>query len=502
MKYVKEFLKFNILILLFCFSISICHSKEENLLEVDLIPGDKVLSIPFPQNRLPLNSLISVLVSNKSIPVTIGYGLLWPDKKGSKISVRLLNLSFDEPSFADKATILWHTSSKNIVQSSKRSKYNGRLIYPDMSWLREVLLLTNNEGIDEKWYRHNQRLVANYLADDALLIKNKYPRTVASQWLYDRAQAFYQLFMGTGEGKWKLHADRFVVFYKNQINKEGFFKLSKPKDVKYLMGRSLVYDYILNQNYSSLVALSGIYEASLSWPADYSISSGFWTERHHAAALNVAISYWEISGDMGAKARIEELIRTLSYMTFAPQNGWVVRGCPQHSFKSHEGWGDATPVCSPWMMALLSDSLWRFYLLTGDDNSKKLLSSFADFILNEAIYYGYGNLKDRVIPKYIVSLNNKKQEELDQWSDAKHTCDVATMVGKGVFIKKKLELDHFLTLQLFKVMSEQCKKDHLAVVEKYKYVKMEYFTISPPRKFNWQYSTTDDLPWLMSVTNN
>jgi len=470
-------------------------------IEFELSAQNRVISVPFPRQKLMLNSKVSVLVDYKNIPVKVSYALLWPSVQEEETSIRVLNLSFEQP-ISTKAVLFWQSTDQSINKSSEVTKNKSKLVFTDLNQLRETLLLTPTKDIDDTWYRHNQRLTAAYLGNEKLLEKNKYPKTAASQWLYDRAQAFYQLYLGTGEEQWKLDADNFVLFYKNQINSEGFFKLSKPKDVKYLMGRSLVYDYVLNQNHSSLQVLSSLYEASLSWRAEYSISQGFWTERHHASALNVAISYWELTGDVAVEARIKQLISTIYNMTFRPSNGWELRNCPQHTFKSHEGWGDKSPACSPWMMALLADNLWRYYWLTGDKKSAELLSAFANFVATEGIYIANeGKITGQTIPKYLVSLDNSKQEELDPWSDRAHTCDVAAMVGKGVYIKHVNKQPSPSTLNTFSQLAQLCKNQHLAVVEKYKYVKLTHMKSKPPRKFNWQYSTTDDLPWLMKVLN-
>lgn len=431
----------------------------------------------------------------------VSYSLLWPTNQGKTPSIRVLNLSFEKP-ISTKAVLFWQSASNTIKESPSATKNKSQLVFPNVNWLREALLLTSAIERDDNWYRHIQRLTATYLRDEKLLAKNKYPKTVASQWLYDKAQVFYQLYLGTGEEQWKHDADNFINFYKSQINSKGFFKLSKPKDIKYLMGRSLVYDYLLNNNQSSLQILSSMYEASLNWRSEYSFSQGFWTERHHAAALNIAMSYWELTGDENAKNRVERLISSIYNMTFHPKNSWALRNCPQHSFSSHEGWGDKNPVCSPWMMALLADNLWRYFWLTGDVKSADLLSGFADFITNEGTYIANeGEIKGHIVPKYLVSLDNPKQEELEPWSDRTHTCDVAAMVGKGVYIKQIKKQSILNTQNRFNQLAELCKSQHLAIVEKYKYVTLTHLKSSPPRKFNWQYSTTDDLPWLMMVLN-
>ena len=475
--------------------------QEQGRIDINVAHAAKILALPVPISMLPINSRVTVYYNDKLLDAKVSYDLLWHTTRKHQTSIRVLNIELNAIFPAQQLTFIWQADRKDIVKSSDKIKYRAKLIYPNISWLREVLLLTNNNGVDEQWYRNNQRLLAAYLADESALTNNKYPRRVASQWLYDRPQAFYQLYLATENKKWKQHADNFVEFYKSQINENGFFKLSKPADVKYLMGRSLVYDYLLNQSESSKKVLLSLFKGSLTWPTGYSTSRGFWTERHHAAALNVAISYWEISADTKALTRIDELISTLFEMTFSPDNSWRLRDCPQHTFKSHEGWGDNTPACSPWMMALVADSLWRYYWLTENDKAARLLSSFASFVLNEGIYFGKNNLAGRIVPKYIVSLDNPNQEELEPWSDLKHTCDVAAMVGKGVYMKQQLKQGYFLEKQLFDVMSEQCRTDNLAVIEKYKYVKIDRLASKPPRMFNWQYSTTDDLPWLMFKLN-
>ncbi len=94
-------------------------------------------------------------------------------------------------------------------------------------------------------------------------------------------------------------------------------------------------------------------------------------------------------------------------------------------------------------MALLGDALWRFYLLTEDKRAAALLDAFGDFIFNLGVFYGDKRVKNIIIPKYIVSIENAEQEELNQWTDPQHTCDVAGLLGKSVYIKDKAGSDNF-----------------------------------------------------------
>lgn len=489
------------LIFLQFFIVSKAFAQVSNSISLDISGKGKYLSIPFPNNVLLKASSVQVFTDGTLVNAEVSYGLLWPSNSRDPQFIRLANVTIlDEVQFSN-VTLVWQQSEKELNKSSKGLRMNSTLVYPSMQWLRKTLLLTEKKNVDEQWYRQIQALKAEYVIDEKALIKNNYPRHKAGQWLYDRAQAIYQLYLASGDLKWKRYADRFITFYKSQIDEDGFFKLAKPNDIKYLMGRSLVYHYLLNQSESSLEVIKRLYQASLTWEAEYSTSRNFWTERHHAAALNVAISYWEMTNDQSAKFRIEQLISSTAKMTFSPENNWSRQNCPQHSFKSHEGWGDNTPACSPWMMALLADNLWRYYWLTNSEKAARIMASFADFVADKGVYLApSGKIKGQVIPKYLVSLENPKQEELEAWSDRQHTCDVSAMMGKGLLMQSTLNKSvNVQTKKVFNQMGLLCKSQHLALIEKYKYVDLTRLVSKPPRKFAWQYSSTDDLPWLLSV---
>ena len=69
----------------------------------------------------------------------------------------------------------------------------------------------------------------------------------------------------------------------------------------------------------------------------------------------------------------------------------------------------------------------------------------------------------------------------------------------SVFIKKVNKVSDSLLKSLFSVFIQQCK-DGFALAKKKQ--KTRYWTISPPRRFNWMFSTTSDLPWLVESLLN
>ncbi|MGB2741789.1 MAG: hypothetical protein WBC60_14675 [Cognaticolwellia sp.] len=468
--------------------------------------GSFFLLLPIPNQRVALNSEFFLRANKKSIEAIYRIINIWPTLKNEKF-IRVLSIEVNakhilsESIPSQQLTLSWELSDNvssfrggNAVGSIK-----SHLVYPSKSWLVQSILLHQNNAIDNDWYIEPQKKYANYVTNQALLTEKNYPPQKSSQWLYDRPQAIYQLFLMTEESAWLDSANELADFYIGNIDDSGMFVLKKNFDPKLMMPKGVLYRYLLSGDLEAKQTLHRIFERSFDWDESYNLRRGFWTERNQAAALNVAVSYWELTSDAKALKRINDIIDATVKMTFYPENDWPLRGCPQHSFKSHEGWGDDSPACSPWMMALLADSLWRFYQLTEDKRAASLIDAFGDFVLNHGIYYGDKRVKNIVIPKYIVSMDKPKQEELNQWTDPQHACDVAALLGKSVYIKKKTNQDDFLVKTLFSALLEQCTGSYTKwQQEQKKKQTKDYWEIRPPRRFGWMYSTTSDLPWLKS----
>jgi len=472
--------------------------------------GKKIVSfvLPIPRNIIVSKASIELIANNALVDADFSILNTWPSSNDVN-SIRLLHVKFSDADKVSKSFILrWNNT---VEEGSKRSNIksflkggqdskNVHLVYPTLNWLSQSLLIHPKQNIALDWYIEPQKKYANYITNQSLLDKNGYPESKTTQWLYDRPQSIFQLFIMSGEKEWLIKANKLTDFYIRNIDDNGQFILKKQFDSKYLMPKGLMYHYLLSGDIEAKQALQRIFDRSLDWDEDYSLDRGFWTERNQAAALNVAVSYWEISHDKRALERINDIVNATVEMTFNPKIDWPLRGCPQHSFKSHEGWGDDSPTCSPWMMALLGDALWRFYQLTGDKRAASLIDAFGDFILNHGIYYGDKRVNNIVIPKYIVSIENLEQEELDQWTDPQHACDVAALLGKSAFIKQQKQQEGFLVKILFRALLDQCKQNYIKLKKQQNSNREKsYWQLKPPRRFGWMYSTTSDLPWLESL---
>lgn len=478
--------------------------------------GRYTLLLPVIPRFIDINTTFILKNTDKTIPAQFSFINTWPSiqDESNKLTekfIRLLLIEIpDIKSLPTELTLIWRTipninkaNAKPLAQSFTTKPENMMLVYPSASWLaKSVLLHLESEG-NNTWYLAPQKKYANYVTDLTLLTEKGHPPSKPAQWLYDRPQAIYQLFIMSGEKEWLVKADQLIEIYLGNVNEDGSFKLKEQFDPKYLMPKGLLYRYLLSGDENAKTTLKRIFERSLDWDESYSLRRGFWTERNQAAALNVAVSYWELTGELAALKRINDIIDATVAMTFHPSNDWPLRGCPQHSFKSHEGWGDDSPACSPWMMALLGDALWRFYLLTGDNRAGSLIDAFGDFVLNYGIYYGNARVKNIVIPKYIVSIENPQQEELNQWTDPQHACDIAALLGKSTYIKKKTDQDDFIVKTLFSAFLEQCEESYAKLKKEQKNNRdKSYWELKPLRRFGWMYSTTSDLPWLQELLLN
>jgi hypothetical protein len=468
--------------------------------------------LPVPKQLMSSDATIHLSAGIEKVKAKFSIMNAWSKTKQDSIKItdtvsganyiRLLLIEVEQQNHPFKGfTLHWRNHQKNqLIKAVYINQEGATLIFPTQNWLAQALLLhPEYDQQEHEWYIEAQKKYAYYVTNQELLRKEGYPPNKAGQWLYDRPQAIFQLYIMSGEQHWLTEAKKLSSFYQKHIDDDGHFTLKKQFDVKYLMPKGLLYDYLLSGNQEAKNALKKIYQASLDWDEDYSLKREFWTERNQASALNTAISYWEAFNDGEALIRINNIIDSTVEMTFNPEGDWTLRGCPQHSFKSHEGWGDNSPACSPWMMALLGDALWRFYRLTGDSRAASLIDAFGDFILNHGLFYGDKRVKKIVIPKYIVSIDNPEQEDLDQWSDPQHSCDVAALLGKSVFIKNLSGQDSFTVKALFSALIEQCPQNYVRLKKKQSQKsKKKYWLLKPTRRFSWMYSTTSDLPWLKS----
>jgi hypothetical protein len=492
-----------ILIILCFYIISLKGLAQDYTIQFSTPAGKNLFLLPVPNKKIAITAEINITNNGERIDSNFSVLNVWASNNKDKF-IRLLLIEVKNSNKVKKNStqnyvVDWvnsETQTRFKIQAIVSSPY---LVYPSKSWLAESILLhPKASNINTDWYIEPQTLFANFITDVPLLTQHGYSPNKHSQWLFDRPRAIYQMFIMTGDERWLTEGEKLAEFYLKNLDDTGRFTLKKELDLKYLMPNGLLYHYFLTGDNTIESVLKNIFTLSLQWSPNYENRRKFWTERHQASALNAAISYWEISGSTEAKLRIDEILDATVKMVFYPQGKWTIKNCPQHTYISHEGKAGQSPVCSPWMMALLADGLWRYYLLTQDKRAAALLNAFGDFVLNDGIYFADERMKNKVLPLYLASISNKLLEIRNQWTDGQHTCDISGLIGKALYIKKLEGEDSFILKELFNVFIEQCKN----IANKGSKNKQNYILMLPPRRFGWTYSTTSDLPWLESWLNS
>jgi len=456
------------------------------------------LVVQFPYGERPLKSEFRLLNGNSQLSADFTYLVLWP-KKSQEEDLYIRSMVIDVKDLDTDLTTLriQYKPSDNSISKNKHKSINTAVAWLRAGELQKVLLLSPKE-LKQKpdWYSSPFKKYARFLTDQKTMDDAGFPQSLARQWLYDRAQSLYTLWTFTFEEQWLHKAKKTTDFYIENLDEQGRFLDRGRLDIKYLMPRSILYSYLLTGEKQYLNALEKVFRLSLRWDGKYTQRTGFWTERNFASVFNAALSYWEATQNIEAANRIEQLLEYATSMMIEPTNSWQSKRCLQHTLQSHEGSGGNSPVCSPWMSALLADGLWRYYKLTGHNKAEALIESLGEFVLHHGIYFDEKHFPNKPIPKYLAVIGNSRQESRDAWSDRYHACDVAALVGRAAFIKREKNKDAFLLSSLMTSLVDLCNTTHPANQQR-----KQALRIVPPRKFNWMYGTTADLPWLVEYFN-
>lgn len=180
-----------------------------------------------------------------------------------------------------------------------------------------------------------------------------YTNTTYEPWLFDRATVGYRLFEMTGNARWR---DKFLsdfAYYRARIDANGIFINKGGDDTKYgYVTPFMLYEKETGDAQYRPIA-KRIYD---SWVREWSPNfyptgqAQLWTEREIGLALESAVSYYEMTGDVTALTRSRALVA--QWTTVAG-----TAGAPLVTYTQHEGGGPGgttpqTLTHSPWMSAL------------------------------------------------------------------------------------------------------------------------------------------------------
>lgn len=300
-------------------------------------------------------------------------------------------------------------------------------------------------------------------------------------WLFDRATSYYKLSLLTGDEDFKQHAVELVERYYSLIDERGEFSL-KPGDAKYSYTDGAVWYEHLTGDARFRPKAEAVYKLWLNeFPARYSPTQSFWTEREMAYAFGAAVGWYALSQDAGALARAQALVEQWAEMS-------AESGAPLHTLRQHQEefeppWAERR-MTSPWMAALFFEYLQHYERLTDDRRALELVSSYADFLLAHCLYDGrvnHPNLTGYLLPYYLCGQDGYYERETPSEGDGEHAVDVMGVMAFAVAAKHSLGLDTKPALDAYNDLRRSA----------------EHFVgrrsdVSPPRKINWWVGTSYD----------
>lgn len=452
-------------------------------------PKGSVLVLPVAQSRYPNGIRASLVHDQTRFELTAYAASHWPDGSLKTIT---LSATTNLP-VADYLLQLTPINQK-LNAAPKLAEHELVDYTVDKTYLQATGFHTTARQVTDSdtlsWFHYGAEQYAK------TIVTNPEMQTSTSAWLYDYPATLYGLYFVTGDTTWKHAAHKAAQEYASHIDIHGFYD-RKPNDTKYLapLGLyldSLLYPYAANPSHH---ALTRLYQASLNWDPDYGPFRGFWTERHQAAALMVAVVHWERTQTPAAHARVEAIINATHKMIFEPITNQVT-GCAAHRHQSHEGSKKPYAVCSPWMSVLLADGLWRYWRLTGDTQSANMIKALGDFILNIGTYQVKRKYGQLTVPYYLKSLEPKFKLEINGWTDVQHNCDVASLLVRAGYMHKQAGSNS----QPYRLLADELLKgcERETIKNRTPDKKPRPWPISPLRKFNWWYNVPADLPWVYS----
>lgn len=313
-------------------------------------------------------------------------------------------------------------------------------------------------------------------------------------WLYDRPGVLWNAYVQTGDAKWLRHAHRASQFYASHIALEGrrgsFAK--RPGDAKYAHAGGLFTAYLLTGDARLLERIRAVAElvatVSTRLPP-FEKTTGLWTERHMSVAIGGALTAWEATGDAVHRTRVQRIVEGMRADATQPPPGYpgaaALAGVLLHRPEVHEEGSFPDVVMSPWMAALMTEALWRYYLHSDDGRALQLMGDYAQFVAERAVEQEGVDWS----PRYLAGAKGNYEG-----AEAEHAFNVLGLLARGRWARLKLgqptaQIDaQIARLRITADANFSRWVRPSAGVPRYR--------LSPTRKAGWWYGTTYDLAWF------
>jgi imidazolonepropionase-like amidohydrolase len=291
--------------------------------------------------------------------------------------------------------------------------------------------------------------------------------------LYDRPATYAKIYVRHGEEKHLLAALKANDFYLQNLGEDGFFQLKKG-DHKYVYSEGSAIMYLLtgDERYRD-----GVLRALKSWALWKRIEytgKGFWTERHAGTGLAAYLHAYELTGDPGHLAMAKRFFEAVYALQVTPLDGKEPDGAWLHTGDSHgdgNGW-----TTSPWMSALLMDSIWKLWMITGESRCPASLAMYAKFVNTYAV------TPDRKGVYYMANSPGRGKSEDPE--SPPHNMEACYVLALGYWLSGGTEKAYLETINTLwpPLLKDQANR--------------------PGRKFNWRFRETSMLVWFLQTAGS
>ena len=263
-------------------------------------------------------------------------------------------------------------------------------------WLCDSLIVGPQTPTSEsgKYVSYDQFVERNFPGSLAYLNSQVY-----SEWLFDRTTVYYKMYVRSGDRKFleaAYHAAHFVRLHtKTDGPDAGTFTLKGP-DLKYVYPRAMHIHYLLTgdermREAGKIMAQycvknqNPVYRPEAITPSPLGVDPergrSFWTLRHQGYGLLGILHGWELTGDRVYWTKAQECVDAYYKHQQQPPDGRPADGSLRQDWALYDP-SEATfkGATSAWMMALLLDPLFHYWILTDDRRVPEMVIRWCDFL--------------------------------------------------------------------------------------------------------------------------
>jgi len=288
--------------------------------------------------------------------------------------------------------------------------------------------------------------------------------------LFDRPATYAKIYVRHGGAKFLLAALQAADFYVQHLTPDGFLDIKPRKDHKYTYNEGTAILYMLTGDPRFREAIDRAVKCWDGWRRVEYKGRGFWTERHAAFGMAAYLHAYEVTGEPGLLDKATRYFNAVYAMQVKPLDGKEPDGAWIHRAADHgdgNGW-----TTSPWMSTFLMDSIWKYWMFTGDPRAPASLAMYAKFTERHSV------LPNGRSTYYMA--NSPDRGRSIGGGGPEHNVEGVYMLALGYYLSAGTDKSF---VKKIATLWPPVMKDGAN---------------NPGRKFNWRFRETSMLIWLLT----